>query len=399
MRFYSENAKIASRKHDNIEEIGRSLLFPISSAQGKEYAMAPKIQIVTNERKEELKEHGTYGFPLLVSDEALSRFLSGSFEWHWHREIELTLFTQGSMTYQINDQIFHPHAGQALFGNSNTLHSGHMEHGEDCRYISITFHPRLLWGYEGSLIQKPHAGQALFGNSNTLHSGHMEHGEDCRYISITFHPRLLWGYEGSLIQKTYVDPLLRDEQLSACFFDGSMEWHREAISLLTSMIQVHSLKKTGYEMDILGLLFQFWKLLYLHCPPSSRVQTGAAKKNQERIRQMLSFIHSSYQSDITLEDISRHIHICKSECCRIFKGYMKESLFEYLLKYRIEKSIPDVLEGRLSMTEIAIRAGFTDPNYFSKVFHKKMGCSPREYRRKRYSIQDSNGSGQFLENS
>lgn len=352
MRFYSENAKIASRKHDNIEEIGRSLLFPISSAQGKEYAMAPKIQIVTNERKEELKEHGTYGFPLLVSDEALSRFLSGSFEWHWHREIELTLFTQGSMTYQINDQIFHPHAGQALFGNSNTLHSGHMEHGEDCRYISITFHPRLLWGYEGSLIQK-----------------------------------------------AYVDPLLRDEQLSACFFDGSMEWHREAISLLTSMIQVHSLKKTGYEMDMLGLLFQFWKLLYLHCPPSSRVQTGAAKKNQERIRQMLSFIHSSYQSDITLEDISRHIHICKSECCRIFKGYMKESLFEYLLKYRIEKSIPDVLEGRLSMTEIAIRAGFTDPNYFSKVFHKKMGCSPREYRRKRYSIQDSNGSGQFLENS
>ena len=104
---------------------------------------------------------------------------------------------------------------------------------------------------------------------------------------------------------------------------------------------------------------------------------------------MLSFSHENYQSDITLDDISRHIHICKSECCRVFKGYMKESLFEYLLKYRIEKSIPDVLEGKLTMTETALRAGFTDPNYFSKVFHKIKGCSPRAYRKTRSSTRPS----------
>ena len=91
------------------------------------------------------------------------------------------------------------------------------------------------------------------------------------------------------------------------------------------------------------------------------------------------------RSEITLEDVARQVGLCKSECCRVFKGYMKESLFEYLLKYRIEKSIPDVLEGKLTMTETAIRAGFTDPNYFSKVFHKIKGCSPRSYRKTRSS--------------
>ena len=45
----------------------------------------------------------------------------------------------------------------------------------------------------------------------------------------------------------------------------------------------------------------------------------------------------------------------------------------------------DVLEGKLTMTETAIRAGFTDPNYFSKVFHKIKGCSPRSYRKTRSS--------------
>ena len=80
--------------------------------------MPSKIQIITNEHQEELKEHGTYEFPVLVSDEALSRFYTSSFQWHWHTEIELTLITEGTMVYQINDQIFYPRAGQALFGNS-----------------------------------------------------------------------------------------------------------------------------------------------------------------------------------------------------------------------------------------------------------------------------------------
>ena len=115
-------------------------------------AMPSKIQIMTNEHQEELKEHGTYEFPVLVSDEALSRFYTSSFQWHWHTEIELTLITEGTMVYQINDRIFHPRAGQALFGNSNTMHTVHMADGHDCKYISITFHPRLLYGYQGSRI-------------------------------------------------------------------------------------------------------------------------------------------------------------------------------------------------------------------------------------------------------
>ena len=304
--------------------------------------MPSKIQIMTNEHQEELKEHGTYEFPVLVSDEALSRFYTSSFQWHWHTEIELTLITEGTMVYQINDQIFYPRAGQALFGNSNTMHTGHMADGHDCKYISITFHPRLLYGYQGSRIAS-----------------------------------------------RYTDPLTEHTALPAVCFDLSEEWHREAVGLLEDIIRIDGQRYETYEMDIQMDLCRFWKLLYLHCRPDPEPAHAAVRKNQERIRQMLSFIHENYQSDITLDDISRHIHICKSECCRVFKGYMKESLFEYLLKYRIEKSIPDVLEGKLTMTETALRAGFTDPNYFSKVFHKIKGCSPRAYRKTRSSTRPS----------
>ena len=159
--------------------------------QKESAAMPSKIQIITNEHQEELKEHGTYEFPVLVSDEALSRFYTSSFQWHWHTEIELTLITEGTMVYQINDQIFYPRAGQALFGNSNTMHTGRMENGRDCRYISITFHPRLLYGYQGSRIAS-----------------------------------------------RYTDPLMENAALPAVCFDLSQEWHGEAVGLLEDIIRV-----------------------------------------------------------------------------------------------------------------------------------------------------------------
>lgn len=298
--------------------------------------MSDKIQIITNNRQEELKEHGSYGFPVLVSQEAVSRFYTGSFLWHWHTEIELTLFTEGNMIYQINDRIYRPAAGQALFGNSNTMHTGRMEDGKECRYISITFHPRLLYGYEGSVIKR-----------------------------------------------RYTDPLTGGFALPSVCFDGSEEWHSEIMRLLQDIIEGDRLRYDTYEMDIQMALCRFWKLLYLHCGQNPGPADRAGQKNEERIRSILSFIHENYQSDLTLDDISAHIHICKSECCRVFKGYMKESLFEYLLKYRIEKSIPYVLDESLTMTETALKSGFTDPNYFSKVFHRIKGCSPRAYRKER----------------
>ncbi len=295
------------------------------------------MQIITDQFQKEMKEHGNYYFPLLISNERLSRYETGSFLWHWHPAIELTLVTKGQMVYKVNSDTFHLRQGDALFGNASTLHAGYMFQNQDCEYTSITFEPKLVYGYENSII----------------------------YIK-------------------YIKPIIQNFSLSAIHFNLSEKWHDEVLNILKDIIRIESERYPTYELDILIKLDQFWQQLYLHnetLPPNMPYDKG----NYDRIRNILSYIEENHASKLTLEEIADHIHICKGECSRIFKKYMKVSLFEFILRYRIEKSIDYLVNTKYSIGTISESVGFNDSNYFTKVFRKQKGCSPTKYRQSIHS--------------
>jgi len=92
--------------------------------------------------------------------------------------------------------------------------------------------------------------------------------------------------------------------------------------------------------------------------------------------------NTHFSQKISLEDISAYINLCPGECSRLFKKYMHISLFTFLQEYRIEKSLEFLAEKSCSITEAALKSGFADSNYYSKVFTKYKKCSPREYRKR-----------------
>ena len=290
------------------------------------------MQIKTNQFQKELKEHGNFHFPLLVSYEKLSKYESGSFLWHWHPEMELTLITKGTMVYQVNAKTFCLSEGQVLFGNSSTLHAGSM--------------------YENG---------------------------DCEYISLTFDPKLIYGYDHSILYTKYVKPIIQNTSLPAILFDGSAHWHNDIRSIIEDIIRIESEKYMTYELDITAKLQAFWKLLFLNTDTVSP-ETSHDKKSYDRIRDMISYIEANYAFSLTLADISESIHVCPSECSRLFKKYMQISLFDFIARYRIEKSVEYLTSTNFSIVEIAGFVGFNDSNYYAKVFRRQKGCSPMQYR-------------------
>lgn len=292
------------------------------------------MQIITNRSQKELKEHGSYQFPILVSRERLSGYDTGAFFWHWHPEVELTLVTEGMIEYHVNGSVF--------------------------------------------ILKK---GQALFGNANSLHSGNMVDGQDCHYISITFDTRLVYGYENSLIYEKYVMPVVRDGALCAVAFDGSQKWHEEMVELIREIISAYDGQADGYELEITGKLLRFWQLLVLNVDRQKGISTRE-QKDYDRIRGILSFIEKNYDKKLTIEQIAESVYMCTSQCSRLFKKYMKKTLFDFILEYRIERSLADLLDPDCSMAEAAAGVGFNDSNYYSKVFVRIKGCAPSVYRKK-----------------
>jgi AraC-like DNA-binding protein/quercetin dioxygenase-like cupin family protein len=291
------------------------------------------MQIVTNESKKELKKHGDSYFPMLVCFEKLSRYESGSFLWHWHPEIELTLITEGEMIYHVNQSVFHLHEGDILFGNANVLHAGYM--------------------YEN---------------------------RDCQYVSITVDPKLIYGFQNSVLFKKYVEPVVQDFSLTAVYFDASVKGHKEMTEGIRRIIQADENREFGYELEITAELQNIWRVLCLNSI-SSRESSPREQGEFQRIRSVMDYIEENYMKKITLDDIAEEIHLCRSECCRFFKRYMKVSLFSYLQEYRIERSLEYLDDPSCSITDAAVNVGFSDSNYFSKVFLKVKGCSPRAYRK------------------
>ena len=293
------------------------------------------MQIVTNQFQKELKQHGSGHFPFLVSYQKLSEYESGSFMWHWHPEIEITYVRKGTMCYKVNNLVYHLKEGDIVFNNSGALHSGTMENQEDCTYIPITFDPRLIYGFFQSTI-----------NSK------------------------------------YVDPVIQDSLLPAICIDQSEPWHRSFREYLLRIIDLDEKKPDFYELDITICLQSIWRLLLEHIT----YEPQASRENSleyDRIKKILSYIEENYQNKITLNDIAGHIHLCESECTRLFKRHMNTTLFAFLQEYRIERSL-EFLQDDQPVSAVADKAGFSDPNYYSKVFAKIKGCSPREYRNHRF---------------
>lgn len=289
------------------------------------------MQIITNQFQKELKKHGNDAFPFLVSYERLSGYEQGSFLWHWHTEIELTLVTGGEILYQVNDKLFHLHRGQGIFCNSSVLHSG-------CMYQEL----------------------------------------DGTYTAITFDPRILYGSENSALYRKYVMPVLQNFSMPAVCFDLTASWHTEVIHLMEELALLEKEGSSTRELDIQCTLNRFWKLLYLHSC-TQLPEKGRDWRNYERIREILSYIEANYANPLTLEEISDHIHLCRSECSRLFKRYMRTTLFDFILKYRIEKSLSFL--NQYSIQETAELSGFNDSNYYAKVFRRFKGCSPLAYRK------------------
>lgn len=153
----------------------------------------------------------------------------------------------------------------------------------------------------------------------------------------------------------------------------------EVLGQLRRIYQLEETSPDSIEIQMQICLLDIWRLLYENVDP--RTAAAGQGKDTERIRQIIGYIQSHYTENITLDELAEQVHLCRSECCRMFRRYMQETMFDYLIRYRLEQSLTLLRNTSLNITQIAQQVGFATPGYYSRLFKGVMGCTPMEYRR------------------
>lgn len=273
----------------------------------------------------------SYAFPLIVHETNLKDKPLGFNNWHWHEELQFTIVLEGEMVMTMQGENYLLHPGDGIFINSNIEH-----------------------------MTRPTTPQSA------------------RYLSLNVQPSLLTLFHGSVVEQKYYLPYIKEPHMQVVTFssDGLEELLFAEVNALFRVLQDGGF---GYELDAYSRLLNTWKLL-LACNAAEHAQHQPHERYEAKA--MLAYLHEHYSERISLDDVSAHVHISKSECCRLFHASYGCSIFTYLSDYRLQKSILLLSDSHLSVLEISDLCGFNSTSYFIKTFREKVGMTPLQYRRK-----------------
>ena len=104
---------------------------------------------------------------------------------------------------------------------------------------------------------------------------------------------------------------------------------------------------------------------------------------------LISVLHARYQEALDLQTIASMFHLSPFHLHRVFKRVSGLTVGEYLQTVRIDAARQLLNHPEMTITQIALAAGFSSPSYFSTVFLKKTGFTPTAYRQglTRQSVQ------------
>lgn len=136
------------------------------------------------------------------------------------------------------------------------------------------------------------------------------------------------------------------------------------------------LRHSLYSQKICGTLAELLLFKVADCALEQKESFSPAYLNY---RQCLEKIENNFQELNTLEEMAGLCYLTPSYLCRLFKRYDHQPPYRFLQHLKISEASRRLLNGRISIKELAYETGFSDQFHFSRTFKQVMGTSPLNF--------------------
>ena len=246
--------------------------------------------------------------------------------------------------------------------------------------------------YELNFVERAPGVRRIVGDSNEvigeydlvlITSPDLEHvweqntcvSEDIREITIQFD---IDFSANSLFDRNPFNSMKRmmvEAQKGLCFpLDAIMKVYRELDTL-------SSIKDGFYAfMQFLTILYELSKCEGARALSSTSFAKIEVPSDSRRVQKVKTFIDAHYREDIRLAQLSDIAGMSDSSFSRFFKLHTGRNLSDYIIDLRLGHACRQLVDSTDSVAEICYACGFNNLSNFNRIFRKRKGCSPSEFR-------------------
>ncbi len=135
---------------------------------------------------------------------------------------------------------------------------------------------------------------------------------------------------------------------------------------------IQQIRCSAYFLLILGELIKHTGRL--------RQERGESSVRQRHIRDIVTYMNNNYRLPLTVQDVATNNHISVGRMMTLFAESVGMSPLTYLNRFRVSVACEMLKKTNVPIGDIAYAVGVEDRLYFSRLFKKYKGVSPREYR-------------------
>lgn len=252
---------------------------------------------------------------------------------HTHDFTELVVITNGRATHQIDNESYEIHTGDVYLLNKRIRHG--FTHVNNLALCNIMFQPEKL-------------------------------------LLPMFDLRQIEGFHSFFVFEPYFrkshkfrNKLRLDPERLKKVEEYIHEIHMEFIS-----------KPEGFRNRIVLLLNDL--IIYLSRKYHQQYTEPAGEIG--KLSSVITHMERNYLKQIRLEELAEMAHLSERQFSRIFQHNFNQTPIDFLINMRISHACRLLTDTSMNIKQIAYETGFSDPNYFSRVFRKKHKISPVEYR-------------------